>query len=89
MVRFRPDIRTYGAQNSMWHLGPPPADTRTAVVVGYPETNLHRWFARVQRVATIDNGVELDNDERGEPVWLCNDPRQSWSSLWPQLRRLG
>ncbi len=89
VLRFRPDIDTYGGQNNLWDLGPPPADTRTAIVVGYPDADLRRWFAGVRRVATIDNGVHLDNDEQGRAVWLCTDPTQSWSALWPKMHRLG
>ena len=43
----------------------------------------------VRQVATIDNGVDLDNDEQGQPVCLCLGPRQPWTSLWPKLRHLG
>jgi hypothetical protein len=33
--------------------------------------------------------VRLDNDEQGEPVWLLRNRRADWSSIWPELRRLG
>jgi hypothetical protein len=89
VLRFRPGVPTYSGHNSFWNLGPPPAETRTAIVVGYPETDLREWFTNVQRVATIDNGVRLDNDEQGQPVWLCTDPAQSWPALWPKMQRLG
>jgi hypothetical protein len=71
----------------MWALGPPPADTTTAVVVGYDAPQLRAWFATVRQVATIDNGVHLNNDEQGQPVWLCTGPTTSWPSLWPKIRR--
>lgn len=89
VLRFRPDIPTYGGQNSMWDLGPPPADDRSAIVVGYPVEDLRTWFATVRQVATFDNGENLDNDEQGAPVWLCTGPQQPWSELWPKMRRLG
>jgi len=89
MLRFRPDIPTYSGHNSLWDLGPPPVGTDTAVVVGYPQADLRRWFTVVRRVATIDDGVHLDNDEQGQPVWLCTSPTRSWAARWPDLRRLG
>ena len=89
VLRYRPDIATYSGHNSLWDLGPPPRGTDAAVVVGYPEADLRRWFTGVRRVATIDDGVHLDNDEQGRPVWLCTSPTQPWAALWPQLRRLG
>jgi hypothetical protein len=89
VLRFRPDIPTDSGHNSLWNLGPPPAGTQTAIVIGYPETDLRGWFTHVQRVATVDNGVRLDNDEQGQTVWLCTDPTQSWAALWPKMQRLG
>ena len=88
MLRYRPDItHTYSGQNSMWDLGPPPGDTTTAVVIGYDAPQLRLWFATVRQVATIDNGVHLNNDEQGRPVWLCTGPTTLWPSLWPKIRR--
>jgi hypothetical protein len=89
LARFRPDIPSYSGHNGMWDLGPPPRDTDTTIVVGYPPRDLRGWFAVVRRVATIDNGVHLDNDEQGQPVWVCAQPTQAWSALWAQMRRLG
>lgn len=87
--RFRPDIPTRGAQNSLWHLGPPPAATSTAVVIGYPQTKLLTWFTTVRQAATIDDGVHLDNEEQDRVVWVCSGPTESWAERWPGLRRLG
>lgn len=67
--------------------GPPPEDATTLVVVGYPPEQLGRWFGRVETVATIDNGVGLDNEEQGGPVVVARDRLLPWSQLWPQLRR--
>lgn len=37
----------------------------------------------------VDNGVGLDNDEQGTPVWVCRDRRAPWAQLWSQMRHLG
>jgi hypothetical protein len=58
-------------------------------VVGYTRDDLLRWFADVRPAARIDNGVGLDNDEQGAPVWVAREPVAPWAELWPQLRRLG
>ncbi len=88
--RFRPDLApVYSGHNAYWDWGPPPADTSTVIAVGYDETDLRTWFGEVRRVATFDNAVGLDNDEQGTPIWLCREPRQSWTDLWPEMRRLG
>ena len=59
------------------------------ISVGIPEEQLERWFGSVTEVARIDNGVGLDNDEQGAPVWVATDRQVPWTELWPQLRRLG
>ncbi len=89
MFRYRPDVPTFGTHNSVWDLGRPPGDTTTAVVVGYSEDDLRGWFTEVRRVAVIDNGLDVGNDEQGGSVWLCTGPRRPWSQLWPTLRHLG
>jgi len=87
--RFAPDLGpAYSGHNSYWAWGPPPEDTDAAVVVGLPQERLARWFASVQAAGRIDNGLELDNDEQGETVWLATDRRVPWSEIWPELRRL-
>jgi hypothetical protein len=90
LLRFRPALaEVYGAQNSMWDLGPPPADASTALVLDYPVGDLRRWFRDVRAVGRIDNGVHLDNDEQGRTVWLCTHPTRPWPSLWRAMRHLG
>ena len=90
ILRYRPKIsHVYAGQNSMWNLGPPPADTTTVIAVGYRPADLRRWFRHVEQVAVIDNGYRVAHDEQGEPVWRCSGPTSPWSSLWPDMKRLG
>jgi 4-amino-4-deoxy-L-arabinose transferase-like glycosyltransferase len=89
VLRYEPGIRVYSGHNSLWDLGPPAAGTDAAIAIGYRKSDLTTWFASVRRVSTIDNGVDLDNDEQDEPVWMCTGPTASWATLWPKMRRLG
>ena len=90
MERFRPDVGpVYSGHNSLWDRGPPPADATTVIAVGFAERDLRSWFGSVDRVATIDNAAQVDNEERGRAVWICRDLRMDWARLWPMLRRLG
>jgi hypothetical protein len=86
MLRYRPGLPTYGGQNSLWNLGPPPASTTTVIAVGYSRTALQTWFAHVRNVASIDNRDQLNNDEQHELVFLCTGPTQPWTTLWPEMR---
>lgn len=88
--RFLPGLGpAHSGHNAYWDWGPPPDDATTVVVVGYTRDELLRWFGDVREAARVDNGVGLDNDEQGTPVWLARDRVAPWAQLWPQLRRLG
>ncbi|MGN6606212.1 MAG: ArnT family glycosyltransferase [Jatrophihabitans sp.] len=89
IAHYRPDIAVFGTQNSLWALGPPPGDPSTVIAVGFDRADLAARFAHVTQVATIDNGLDVDNDEQGMPVWRCSGPRQPVSVLWRALRHLG
>jgi hypothetical protein len=40
-------------------------------------------------VATIDNGVRLDNDEQGNAVNVCTVPTRPSPELWRSMLNLG
>ena len=87
---FRPDLGpAHSGHNAYWDWGPPPDDASTVIVIGYSEQELRAWFGDVQPVARIDNGLGVDNDEQGRPVWLARQRLLGWRELWPRLRRLG
>ena len=79
----------YSGHNSYAEWGPPPETTTTTIVIGYDRSRLEQWFGSVEEAARIDNGIGLDNDEQGTPVWICRDRLAPWAQLWPQLRHLG
>jgi hypothetical protein len=88
--RFAPALGpAHSGHNSYGTWGPPPADATTVIVIGYPEQRLARWFGSLELSARVDNGVDLDNDEQGAPIWVATQRRAPWSEIWPELRRLG
>jgi hypothetical protein len=90
--RFGPRLglpTAYSGHNSYADWGPPPETAGTVIVVGYGRAELERWCGRVELAARVDNGIGVDNDEQGTPVWTCRDRRVPWAELWPDLRRLG
>lgn len=92
-------IERYGAEyglptphsghNAYWWWGPPPDTATTVLTVGIDRDRLIEFCGAVEPVGVVDNGLDLDNDEQGEPLMLCQDPRAPWSVLWPGLRTLG
>ena len=84
--------RAYSGHNGYWYFGRPPDTGGPAVVVG-PESeagasHLRRFWTDVRPVGRIDNGVGLDNQEQGKPVWICRGQRAPWPELWPRLKTL-
>ncbi|MCE3554025.1 glycosyltransferase family 39 protein [Pseudonocardia sp. RS11V-5] len=86
--RSAPGIPVVSGHNSYADWGTPP-DTATAVVVGYPRALLRQWCGSLEQAAVIDDGVGLDNQEQGRPVWVCRNPVASWTALWPRIRHIG
>ncbi|QFU89000.1 glycosyltransferase family 39 protein [Amycolatopsis sp. YIM 10] len=72
--------------NNYWLWGP-PADSATIIAVGFEDGRaLRARFGSVTRAGTVDNGLGVDNEEQGTPLWICRDPVQPWSRLWPEFR---
>ena len=81
--------RAYSGHNAFWRFGRPPDGAGPIIVVGYRSLRaLQGSFTGCRLAARIDNGVALDNEEQGGPVWLCAATVEPWSTLWPRLRHL-
>jgi hypothetical protein len=75
----------YSAHNGFSEWGMPPASATHALLLGYQSAaDAAPYFRGCRRLATVDNGVGLDNNEQGLPVELCR-PVASWPTLWPHL----
>jgi 4-amino-4-deoxy-L-arabinose transferase-like glycosyltransferase len=80
--------RAYSGQTGYWYWGPPPDRATTLLVVGLERTVLQRSFRDIRIATHLDNKLQINNDEQHAPVWICNDPREDWSTLWPRFRDL-
>jgi hypothetical protein len=88
--RYLPELApAYSGHNAYWDWGPPPDDVATVIAVGFTQEQLRSWFSRVELAGQIDNGVGLENDEQGTPVWVASGRLVPWHQIWPQLRSLG
>ncbi len=76
----------YSGHNSFWLWGPPPAADTAAIAIDADPALLHREFAHVRQVATFGNGLGVDDDEQGAPVYLATGLRSSWAQTWPAFR---
>jgi 4-amino-4-deoxy-L-arabinose transferase-like glycosyltransferase len=76
----------YSGANNFWLWGPPPAADTAAVAVGVDPAVLRREFTQVKIVAVWNNGLGVDDDEQGTPVYLATGLRGSWAAAWPAFQ---
>lgn len=74
----------FSGHNSSWWWGPPSGDGRVVLVVGYEQGRafLQERFRSVSLAARLDNGLGVDNEEQGQPVWVCRGLLGTWASTW-------
>jgi 4-amino-4-deoxy-L-arabinose transferase-like glycosyltransferase len=60
----------------------------TVIAVGYSQADLAILFGSIQLAGTIANDYGLHNDEYGQPIWVCRDPRLRLDQAWPKLKSL-
>ncbi len=78
----------YSGHNGFWYWGPPPATATAAIVVGYARDQL--GFCGTARLALLlNNHEQVNDDEQGQPVWICQQLRASWQAIWPSQRYFG
>ena len=88
MSRYAPHIPVFSGQNALWDQARPDDGATVVVFVGGQFDEARSWFATCEVAATLDNGVDVDNEEQGEPVAVCHDPVGGWAAVWPRVRHL-
>jgi 4-amino-4-deoxy-L-arabinose transferase-like glycosyltransferase len=78
----------YSGHNSYADFRRPTDPHATVVAVRYSVSELERWFRDCRQVATVDNGLDIDNEVQGEPIVVCRGLRTAWPQTWEQLRFL-
>jgi len=78
----------YSGHNAYWYWGPPPPWAATAVVVGYARNQLG-FCGTVRLALRLNNHENVNDDEQGQPVWICQHLLTSWSAIWPSQRYFG
>ena len=77
--------RAYSGHNGFSEWGQPAASDDHALLIGYDgSSDAAPYFDQCRRLATVNDGVGLDNNEQGLPLLLCH-PTASWATLWPLL----
>ena len=79
-------VPVYSGHNGFGAWGPPPDGARSFVLVGYEVAP--RGVGGCRIVNRVDNSLDLDNEEQGAPVSVCDTPPAGWAAVWPQVRHL-
>jgi hypothetical protein len=75
----------YSGHNGFSEWGKPAASDTQALLLGYSgPTDAAPYFRNCRTLATINNGVGLNNNQQGLPVQLCR-PAAPWATIWPHL----
>jgi hypothetical protein len=78
--------RAYSGHNAYARFGMPPGSAGPVLVLGYGDPSDD--FRGCHEAVTVDNGVEVENEEQGGKVFVCQAPRRPWADLWPTLTHL-
>ena len=79
----------YSGHNNYWLWGPPPGTVVATIAVNIDSARLTPYFSQVKQVVTFDNGIGVQNDEQGAPIYLCTGQKQPWAQIWPAFRSYG
>lgn len=86
LMRFGADLPVTSGHNALWSYRRPDADVTSELVIGYDLATLKRWFTDCRQTGTVHAPYGIDNEASGEPIVICGQPRQSWSTTWNEIR---
>lgn len=80
----------YSGHNAYGTWGPPPHDVDTVVLVGdFDSSQIHNWFRTCENVASIEAPRDIDNEENGAAVRVCQADPGALVGVWPQVQHFG
>jgi hypothetical protein len=77
---------TFSGHNAFGDWGPPSEGAGPVIVVGLADPTANFTDCRV--AAMINNDANAENEERGQPIWICSAPQGGWAVQWPRLVHL-
>jgi 4-amino-4-deoxy-L-arabinose transferase-like glycosyltransferase len=87
VARYGRDLPpVFSGQNELYFEGPPPQNRDVVLAWTEDFADLSTHFDDCQRMAVMDNGVGVDNEEQGSVVARCRVPSTGWAALWPTLQ---
>jgi hypothetical protein len=79
--------QAYSGHNGFSEWGPPPDSDTAAILVGEElDATVAADFRGCAVRAHVNDGLGLNNQEQGVPVWFCATTSRPWSMMWTSLR---
>jgi 4-amino-4-deoxy-L-arabinose transferase-like glycosyltransferase len=76
----------YSGQNQLYYYGPPLAADNVVIFVGFDASDLTGRFENCGQRGTLDNRLDVDNEEQGNSIIICHGLTSSWAQTWPELQ---
>jgi hypothetical protein len=76
---------SYSAHNQLYFQSRPPASATIAIFVGAELVRARSLFESCTVVGHLNNRVNVDNEEQGQPIAVCRTPLGGWRRIWPKL----
>ncbi len=92
LARYGPALglpAPYSGHNALYALRRPPDSATTAVLVGAQLPDVRGDFGSCVIAGHLQDRSGVSNQEQGQPIAICRDPRRWWHELWPRFRHLG
>ena len=80
--------RVISGANSLWYRGYGDFEPETVIVVGFERGYADNFFKQCQPVGRVTNRYNVANEESTHHtgLYLCRQPRQSWSEMWQEMK---
>jgi hypothetical protein len=76
--------------NNYWWWGPAGArNGATTIAVNLSKAYLLTVFSRVTPAGPVATPGGVWAEERGDPIWICQDQKVSWAQAWPAAKHYG
>jgi hypothetical protein len=76
--------------NNYWWWGPGDASNRaTTIAINLPRSSLLDQFGSISLAGRVATPHGAWTEERGAPIWICRDQKQTWADAWRAARHYG
>ncbi|HEY1485713.1 MAG TPA: glycosyltransferase family 39 protein [Micromonosporaceae bacterium] len=78
--------KVYSGQNQLYYYGPPPASATVVIFVSFEPSDVAGQFDSCTKAGSLDNRLDVDNEEQGIPITVCRGLTSSWAQMWPSYQ---